>query len=61
MKNSNPQMVEFEITIRDVINAHISSDGITVGELVGALMTIAVEIVIQHNTDRIQNGEEDED
>ena len=53
-------MVEFEKTIRDVINAHISSDGITIGELTGSLVTITAEVLFDFYMEKY-NGEEDKD
>jgi len=61
MKESNPQMVELELTLRDVINAHILSDGITIGELVGVLDTIKIGIVVQDILDKQDNKEDEDD
>ena len=61
MKQPNSQMAELEQTIRDLINAHVASDGITIGELTGALEAIKAEILFDYYMEKYrEDGNEDD-
>ena len=45
----NLALKELEQTLVDVINAHIDNESVSYGELVGVLMILAVDTILQRN------------
>ncbi len=55
----NLALKELEQTLVDVINAHIDNESVSYGELVGVLMILAVDTILQRN--ECDHDDEDEE
>ena len=53
----NPSVKELEDLLKDVINAHIDAEGISLAELVGVLECIKQEFISQANDEDKEDDE----